>query len=166
MSASLVGVPRPADLSTPPRRTEFRADDLLFFQKAVGGAVEVVELLEPAGSMYVNEDGLDRRLPVNARATLLAAAATPGRRGGLLLGDALVVGPADDDGWDSSVSEEYLAVLLEEPGRRFRVEFAVPAGGPRLRVAGREWTHVRAAYADGLLAAELFPGVAVRVLPV
>lgn len=80
MSTSLTGVLLPADLDRPPEAVTFHADDLSFYRGIVGGNIEPVHLLAPAGTMYVNEDGIDLRLPLNQRATLLTAAANPAWR--------------------------------------------------------------------------------------
>ncbi|KQM02370.1 protein of unknown function (DUF3846), partial [Frankia sp. CpI1-P] len=77
MSASLTGVLLRAEVTRPPEAVTFHADNLAFYRGVVGGNIEPVHLLEPAGSVYVNEGGLDLRLPMNPRATLLAAAANP-----------------------------------------------------------------------------------------
>ncbi|WP_220386617.1 DUF3846 domain-containing protein [Frankia sp. ArI3] len=165
MSASLTGVLLRAEVTRPPEAVTFHADNLAFYRGVVGGNIEPVHLLEPAGSVYVNEGGLDLRLPMNPRATLLAAAANPLWRGGVLFGDALVVGPVDEDGWDTSAPEDYTKVLLAETGCRFHVEFQAPSSGRRRRLPGLEWTGKFTAYADGLRLADGFPGMAVRVVP-
>lgn len=84
-----------------------------FVNDMVGGSFEVVR--GPAGAwMYLNEEGKFLHMRENLVATALA------HEVGLSLADwiagqVVVFGQADDDGWDTSVPEEFLA-LVEKRG--------------------------------------------------
>ncbi|TFE31026.1 DUF3846 domain-containing protein [Frankia sp. B2] len=163
MSASITGIRLPADRDRPPEAVTFDPSDLALMQGVVGGYLEAVELGEPAGTAYVNKDGLQLRLPVNPRVTLLARAATPARRAHVLVGNALLVGPVDADGRDTSVPEGYRAVLLDGPDR-VRVELVSEGGRRRWPVKG-SWSNPFVALATGLELARECPEAALRVLP-
>ena len=72
----------------------------------VQGWLEVVELREPGASLYINEEGKIRQMPVNQRATALAWLHCPGFRGrDLISGPAFLVGPVQENGEDGSVPD-------------------------------------------------------------
>ena len=67
--------------------------DLSEMQAAVGGYIELVGLWDMGGAqLVVNEEGRLTGLPVNTVATVLA------RRLDIIVGPAILVGPADDGG--------------------------------------------------------------------
>lgn len=70
------------------------------FQAVVGGYIEGV--FSPDMTIYVNEEGLIRHLPMNGR--ILEVTDHPGP----LVGTALIVGPADDEGYDTDVPEHII----------------------------------------------------------
>lgn len=98
----------PADHSKPVEAREIEPS-LDQMQALVGGWLEVVDVLEPLGSMYLNEEGKLRRLPLNQRATALIQ-----RHNAMLLdvivGDAFVSGPPDREGQDTDCPLEYLGL--------------------------------------------------------
>ena len=73
--------------------------DLKTMQGVVGGLIQPVYI--PGATIYVNEEGLLQSLPFNPRATEFAQAVL--RKGVMLVGPALILGPPDGDGRDSDV---------------------------------------------------------------
>lgn len=65
------------------------------FQAVVGGYIEGI--FQPDFTVYVNEEGLLMRLPQNERIREVVDYPYP------LVGNALIVGPADSDGNDTDV---------------------------------------------------------------
>jgi len=65
------------------------------FQAVVGGYIEGI--FKPDFTIYVNEEGILMRLPLNERIAEVADYPQP------LFGNALIVGPADSDGNDTDV---------------------------------------------------------------
>lgn len=77
-------------------------DELKKLQDVVGGWIEMVSL--PGGnSIIVNEEGLLKRLGYNEFSSTIA-----GRH---LVGDAVLVGPVDDEGDTGSVDEGIILYL-------------------------------------------------------
>lgn len=75
-------------------------DDLPAYQRAVGGPIEQIRLV--GAHMYVNEEGAIHGLPINTRASAVAAVA--------IVGDALVTG-ADSHGNDADLPIAFRAPL-------------------------------------------------------
>lgn len=93
-------------------RTFDRLED---YQSAVGGWIEAVDVMPLGSTLYVNEEGLLRQLPFNSRATFLCWYELPPlRHRTVLVGDAVLVGIPDDDGNDTNLPEETLALLVEK----------------------------------------------------
>ncbi|WP_083507169.1 DUF3846 domain-containing protein [Frankia sp. ACN1ag] len=164
MSALIAGVLLPSEAGRPLEAVTFQADDLSFLRQTVGGDVQTVDLLRPAAALYVREDADRLGAPVNRRATLLRRAANPGRRGEYICGDAILVGPSEENGRITSVPADYSDVLLAE-NSRFRVEFQPPEGGRHLPLPWPIWPEVFLAYAEGLRIGRALPRQAVRVIP-
>ncbi|KJE19268.1 protein of unknown function (DUF3846) [Frankia torreyi] len=164
MSAQVTGVLLPSDVLLPLKITTFQPDDLPLLREVVGGDIERVDLLQPAATLYTNEDGPRLRLPRNRRATLIARAANPSRRSREILGDAVLVGPPDDNRVDTSVPADYRDVLFTKKGR-FRVEFQSLADERRIPLSHPVWSDVFQAYAQGLTIGRALPRQAVRVVP-
>lgn len=62
------------------------------FQEAVQGYIEPVQLGSPQFVLYVNEEGKQRQMSINTRATVLWWLLTPDARGrDLIVGDAVLV---------------------------------------------------------------------------
>ena len=111
----------PADSDKPLRREEVNSTDARAYRSLVGGSLQVVHLEEPAASLYVNEEGKQLDLPLNARATVLLWAHNAAFVGqDWIVGDALLVGPVGRDGADMTVPRAYESMLLD--GRFFRLE--------------------------------------------
>lgn len=71
------------------------------FQAVVGGYIEGV--FDPDHTVYLNEDGMSLRLPVNQRITEHLDWPRS------LLGTALIVGPADEEGYDTDVPDHIIS---------------------------------------------------------
>jgi uncharacterized protein DUF3846 len=72
------------------------------YQAIVGGYIELVYLDD--GVMYVNEEGKLLDLPYNAIATEVSSLVFD-----VIMGDALVLGPGDDEGNDTPVTDAQIA---------------------------------------------------------
>ena len=67
--------------------------DLASYQAAVGGYIEPVTIERPRMTIFANEEGKVRQLPVNRHATCLWWLLSPGIRGhDILVGDVALVG--------------------------------------------------------------------------
>lgn len=92
------------------------------YQSAVGGWIEPVDSPSLGVTIYVNEEGLIRQLPLNARATFLWWFHVPAaRQKAILVGDAVIVGLPDSRGDSTDVPEAVLN--LTASGRRWRIEY-------------------------------------------
>lgn len=81
-------------------------DELEILQGIVGGLIEPVPVDENH-DLYVNEEGLLENLPVNFNAMFVAAHQ-------FLVGDAVMVGPVDDEGNTGSVSQAWIERLVPD----------------------------------------------------
>lgn len=95
--------------------------DLASFQAAVGGYVEPVPVEQPRMTIFANEEGKVRGLPINRRATCLWWLLSPGLRGhDILVGDVALVGAPNGAGETTSVPSDFVELLLRTA--RFGVE--------------------------------------------
>jgi hypothetical protein len=106
----------PADVKQEMRAEEVERIDYDFLSKQVGGMIEVVSFQDDQASIYLNEEGKLEELPGNRRATYLAK-----RHGAIsmldyIAGDAVVVGPVDDEGNETGLEQEQIDAILEEIG--------------------------------------------------
>ncbi|HEX4402825.1 MAG TPA: DUF3846 domain-containing protein [Galbitalea sp.] len=102
----------PVDLDRPIEVRSF--DSLEDYQSAVGGWIEAVDIVPIRSTLYVNEEGLLRELPFNARATFLWWYELPHvRQQSLLVGDAVLVGLPDENGDTTDVPESTFKLLME-----------------------------------------------------
>lgn len=83
------------------------------YARSVDGYVEAVDVPDLGVTIYVNEEGLLRRLPFNSRASFLWWYYEPAARESLLVGDAVIVGWPDADGESTDVPEAVLRLLTE-----------------------------------------------------
>lgn len=94
--------------------TEFKQ-----YQEAIGGWLTGVKLFTAMGDdyayMYVDDEGLLKDLPQNSVAGGISfmMGNTP-----YLMGTAIVVGPADDEGYNIDIPESLLQFLTEHCGKR------------------------------------------------
>lgn len=92
----------PADADEPVEAREFK--DITEYQLAVGGWLEAIEISALGTTVFVNEEGRQRRLPFNSRATFLWWYHEPTTRNvTMLVGDAIVVGAPNRLGESTSV---------------------------------------------------------------
>lgn len=80
-------------------------NDLGSFQAVVGGYIEAV--CGNTCTIYVNEEGLLQSLPYNPSATSFATKHVA--EGLVLFGTALIVGPCDEEGFDTDVHESVIS---------------------------------------------------------
>jgi len=155
----------PAELDQPLRREELEATDLGAFQRLVGGRIEPVELYLPNGTLYLNEEGKNEEMPVNQRATALASVHNRLFRGNdYVAGDAVVVGPLNGRGHDTTVPARYALLWFE--AQRFRVR-RKEAGKRHWNVSRRTFDDVMVAYVYAVRLARRDPTIEeVRVVPV
>lgn len=138
--------------------------ELDHYQSAVGGWIESVDIPLLGVTIYVNEEGLARQLPLNPRATFLWWFHVPAaRQRAMLVGDAVIVGMPDRRGDSTDVPEAVLELMA--PGRRWRAEY--------LSRSDARWRHVDvgnddvwAAMVRGMIHLERAPDVKdVRLAP-
>jgi hypothetical protein len=111
----------PADQLMPVELRTLDREDLASYQALVGGYIEAVNLEGPAASMYINEEGKLYGLPVNMRATHIEWAHNALlREEDIVMGDAFILGPVDQNGDDTSVPQLYIDVFF--PSEPFRIE--------------------------------------------
>jgi len=114
----------PADEELALGQDKLGASHLPEYQRIIGGLIEHVALETPPAAMYVNEEGKIHGLPLNRRATLLLWMHNPAfRYADIVVGDALLTGPADGHGYDTNVPDELVQTLFA--ARRFRAEVQV-----------------------------------------
>ncbi|MCA1601265.1 MAG: DUF3846 domain-containing protein [Acidobacteria bacterium] len=113
----------PADMAQPIRQQQVEPSDLKTYWELVDGHLEVVDLFRPSASLYINEEGKLNDLPLNQRATVITWVHNSDFCGQhLILGDAFIVGPIDDNGDDLTVPEELVKLLFETPSYRVAVK--------------------------------------------
>lgn len=85
------------------------SERLKALQDAVGGWIEAIDLSHhevSAGTMYMNEEGKLRGLPVNVLATDAARAMSRISMWDEIVGDVVVLGPTDRKGDDTEIPED------------------------------------------------------------
>lgn len=81
-------------------------------QQIIGGYVETVPVGE--GTLYLDEEGKLKGQVMNLAANeLLAVAGTRLQPGDVIVGTVVLLGPADDEGWDTDVTPELEALVAE-----------------------------------------------------
>lgn len=78
-----------------------------YLRECVGGYLQAVEIGDL--NLYLNEEGKLEGRPINRRATELALANQAIFADDVIVGDVVLIGPADDDGNETGLSEEALA---------------------------------------------------------
>jgi hypothetical protein len=76
----------------------------------IGGWAEAVGL-KNLGHMYVNEDGKRLDLPINHMATAVYSAFTG--ISDIIVGNVMIFGMPDDEGQETSVSEELISIFAK-----------------------------------------------------
>ena len=103
----------PSGADSPIEEHDFTA--LANYQTAVGGWIEAVDIPALSITLFVNEEGLLRHLPLNSRATFLWWFHVPTvRQSAMLVGDAVVVGLPNPEG-DSTDAPNGAVALLTQP---------------------------------------------------
>ena len=102
----------PVDPGQPIRLQQIEPTDLDAYQQIIGGNLQIISLDRPPAAMYLNEEGKLNGMRVNHRATALAWVHNSDFRGNdVIVGPALIVGPADREGDDTSVPEDLTDLL-------------------------------------------------------
>lgn len=96
-------------------------DDLASYQNAVGGYIEPVEIERPRMTIFANEEGKIRQLPINHRATCLWWVQSPEARfRHILVGNVALVGSRGSNGSTTDLPRSFLDLLLATP--RYGIE--------------------------------------------
>ncbi len=136
--AIVIPVQGPVRIEQVPTRSPER---LQAYQSWVGGLVEVVDLDDPQASMYCNEEGKNLSMPMNARATRLLWLHNPAfRQQDVICGPAFIVGPADDEGEDTTAPTELVELIATEGLLQ-----------TQMAIAGRTWQTPDAVREDGFV---------------
>lgn len=100
--------------------------DLASYQAAVGGYIEPVTIERPRMTIFANEEGKVRQLPINCRATCLWWMQSPRARGNeLLVGDVALVGSRGGAGATTDLPRGFIELLLATP--RYKIEVQTEA---------------------------------------
>ncbi|WP_100503994.1 DUF3846 domain-containing protein [Mycobacteroides abscessus] len=118
------GVLIPADEDKPIELVEFDQSDLKAMQGYVGGWIQAVEGFRPPCTFIMNEEGKVNNLPLNRRGTLaLWVHHAEFIDRDVLVGDVLLVGPADEETGDQlGVPDELVELLFNTEKYRYLVK--------------------------------------------
>jgi hypothetical protein len=113
----------PVDLDEPVRQQQLNNSDLDAYRQIVGGHLQVVNLIQPPASLYLNEEGKLEGLAVNLRATALLWVHNGAyRERDVVVGPAFIVGPPDRRGDDTSAPDDLLELLFDTERYRMQVK--------------------------------------------
>ena len=99
---------------------------LASYQTAVGGYIEPVTVERPRMTIFANEEGKVRQLPINCRATCRWWMQSPRARGNdLLAGDVALVGSRGGAGATTDLPRGFIELLLATP--RYKIEVQTDA---------------------------------------
>ena len=154
----------PVDPKQPIRQQHLDKRDLDAYRQIVGGNIEVLNLERPAASLYFNDEGKLLEFSVNARATVLLWAHNSAFRGhDVIVGPALIVGPPDHKGDDTTVPDDLVHLLFNT--KRYGVQVRL-RGDSRWRENSEVFDDWFEAYRYGVLLAQRQALVdEVRVVP-
>lgn len=154
----------PVDPDQPIRLQQIERHDVDAFRRIVGGNLQIIGLDRPPAAMYLNEEGKLNRMRVNHRATTLAWVHNSAFRGrDVIVGSALIVGPPNRHGDDTSAPDE-LADVLTKTGR-YRVQVWMRSA-PRWSSDDQTFTDWYEAYRHAVQLAEMSEDVEhLRVVP-
>lgn len=97
--------------------------DLADYQTAVGGYIEEISINPSRLTMFANEEGKMKGLPVNKRATILWWLHNPGaRHRDVLVGDVVLIGPANAAGETLGIPDEMNQVLFQTETYKVEVQ--------------------------------------------
>ena len=131
------GIVVPGDGEAPLELREFA--EFGDYQQVVGGWIEPVGIPSLGVTLYMNEEGLLQRLPLNSRVTFLWWFHVPeARQRAMLVGDAVIVGAPDADGNTTDVPAAIVSLFMET--QAYRVEVQV--------IGETEWHRNHATYTD------------------
>lgn len=85
------------------RKVEIDNEDLSSYQEIVGGYIEAIT--GKIATVYVNEEGLILNLPVNPSVSIFVSRFLWDGAYSRLNGTALIVGPPDEEGFDTPVRQ-------------------------------------------------------------
>jgi hypothetical protein len=115
----------PHDMNNLLARTELSS--LTDYQTAVGGYIESITMRDPGVALFCDEDGKEKQLPINRRATAFWWLFEPAIRGhDLIVGDAILVGLPDLLGDTGDIPEELAVFMID--GERYKVEVLLGDG--------------------------------------
>lgn len=118
------GILIPADESEPVQLIEVVKGDYKSFQQHVGGLFDLVRLETPPATFFIHDEGKILQKPLNRRASLMTWASNPNwRHADVLVGDCLLMGPADEEGETLGVPDEFVQLLFHT--ERFKYEVQV-----------------------------------------
>lgn len=154
----------PVDPGQPIRLHQIDPNDLDAYQQIIGGNLQIVSLDRPPAAMYLNEEGKLNGMRVNHRATALAWVHNSDFRGSdVIVGPALIVGPTNQHGDDTSVPEDLSDLLTNT--KQYRVQVRIESDS-RWNTDGEVFADWFAAYHYAVRLAETREGVEhVRVVP-
>lgn len=133
------------------------------YQAVVGGWIEPVDIPDLRSTIYVNEGGLIRQLPLNSRVTFLWWYHVPeARQRAMLVGEAVVVGWPDQNGDNTDVPEELVQLLRADA--RFVIE-ARPSSDDEWSRDERSYEYVDATVWAMLLIERSEGRLEVRIVP-
>ncbi|MEV7321255.1 DUF3846 domain-containing protein [Streptomyces sp. NPDC093970] len=111
----------PVDPGQPIRLQQLETSDIDAYQQIVGGNLQIVGLERPSAGMYLNESGKLNRMRVNHRATTLVWVHNSAfRNHDVIVGSALIVGPPNRHGDDTSAPQDLTDLLFNT--KRYRVQ--------------------------------------------
>lgn len=93
------------------------------YQNTIGGYFQVIDLTDPECSLFMDEDGKLKSLPMNRRATLLMWMHNPQFRGfDVVCGTAVLIGQPDHNGDTQDIPQELCNLLLDTKSYRYEVQ--------------------------------------------
>lgn len=115
------GIVIPVDEAEPIFRTEI--DHFTDYQRVIGGYFQVIDLVNPEASLYVDEEGKLKHLEMNRRATMLMWIHNPAFvHRDVVTGPALIVGPPNAEGETQSVPQELDDLLFDTLSYKVEVQ--------------------------------------------
>ncbi|MEV6831201.1 DUF3846 domain-containing protein [Amycolatopsis sp. NPDC051102] len=112
----------PVDPGQPIRLQQIERHDVDAYRQIVGGNLQIIGLDRPPAAIYLNEEGKLNRMRVNHRATTLAWVHNSAFRGNdVIVGSAVIVGPPNRRGDDTSAPEDLVHLLMNTGSYRVQM---------------------------------------------
>lgn len=93
------------------------------YQALIGGFFQVIDLENPESSLYMDEEGKIKQLPVNRRATLLMwAHRSVFRERDVVCGPALLIGSPDGRGDTQDIPDRLMSLLTGTSRFKYQVK--------------------------------------------